>query len=186
MYPTFGLFAEEEIPITVQLKDFAWLFGRNLTRTPAEERAVETGTDENRLLDQQVANLASTPVPVWSGYNSLIHDKMPLTQVSSPPLVAAPAHEWNTLLTILMQAQAITTKVVGPERKTVISLDMGLYQPAKKLQMARNDLQHLILRPGELHIVMAQLRTIGAFIETAELIFVGSNLKSTVLQQSRR
>ena len=134
LYPTFGLFAEEEIPITVQLKDFAWLFGRNLTRTPAEERAEETGTDENRLLDQQVANSASTPVPVWSGYNSLIHDKMPLTQVSSPPLVAAPAHEWNTLLTILMQAQAITTKVVGPERKTVISLDMGLYQPAKNFR----------------------------------------------------
>ena len=33
--------------------------------------------------------------------------------------------------------------------------------------MARNDLQHLILRPGELHIVMAQLRTIGAFIENS-------------------
>ena len=31
--------------------------------------------------------------------------------------------------------------------------------------MARNDLQHLILRPGELHILMAQLHTIGAFID---------------------
>ena len=46
---------------------------------------------------------------------------------------------------------------------------MGLYQPAKKLQMARNDLQNLLLRPGELHIVMAQLRTIGAFIEDGGL-----------------
>lgn len=44
------------------------------------------------------------------------------------------------------------------DRKTVISLDMGLYQPAKKLQMQSRDLHHLILRPGELHIVMAQLR----------------------------
>lgn len=66
-----------------------------------------------------------------------------------------------------MQAQAINTKVVGPDRKTVISLDMGLYQPAKKLQMQRRDLDHLILRPGELHIVMAQLRTIGAFIDNS-------------------
>ena len=46
---------------------------------------------------------------------------------------------------------------------------MGLYQPPKKLQMARNDLQHLILRPGELHILMAQLRTIGTFIEDSGL-----------------
>ena len=44
---------------------------------------------------------------------------------------------------------------------------MGLYQPAKKLQMARNDLNHIILRPGELHVVMAQLRTIGSFIENS-------------------
>lgn len=35
--------------------------------------------------------------------------------------------------------------------------------------MARNDLQHLILRPGELHVVMAQLRTIGVFIEDSGL-----------------
>lgn len=38
-----------------------------------------------------------------------------------------------------MQVQQITSHVVGPGRTTVISLDMGLYQPAKKLQMARND-----------------------------------------------
>ena len=31
---------------------------------------------------------------------------------------------------------------------------MGLYQPAKKLQMTRQDLGHIIHRSGELHIVM--------------------------------
>lgn len=162
----------------MQLKDFAWLFGRTLTSTPSEEQTEETERDENIMLNQQVAHFALTKVPVWSGYNSLIHSGMPLTRISSPPLVAAPAHEWNTLLTILMQEQSITTKVVGPERKTVISLDMGLYQPAKKLQMARNDLNHLILRPGELHIVMAQLRTIGAFIDNSgiDLCWIESEL----------
>ena len=68
-----------------------------------------------------------------------------------------------------MQAQAINV---------IISLDMGLYQPAKKLQMARNDLNHLILRPGELHIVMAQLRTLGSFIEGSgiDLCWIESDL----------
>ena len=69
------------------------------------------------------------------------------------------------LLTVLKQAQTINVKVVGANRKTVVSLDMGLYLLAKKLQMARDDLKHIILRPGELHILMAQPRTIGAFIE---------------------
>lgn len=47
---------------------------------------------------------------------------------------------------------------------------MGLYQAAKKLQMGCNDLDHLILRPFELHIVMAQLPTIGDLSKTAALI----------------
>ena len=46
---------------------------------------------------------------------------------------------------------------------------MGLYQPAKKLQMTRQDLGHIIHRSGELRIVMAQFRTIGAFIENSRL-----------------
>ena len=42
---------------------------------------------------------------------------------------------------------------------------MGLYMPAKKLQMVHEDLNHIILRPGELHIQMADLKTIGSYIE---------------------
>ena len=90
---------------------------------------------------------------------------MPVTRVGTPPLIAAPAHQWNTILTVLMQAQTINVKVVGQQRKTVITLDMGLYMQTKKLQMARHDLNNMILRQEELHIVMAQLKTIGAYIE---------------------
>ena len=79
-------------------------------------------------------------------------------------LIAASAREWNT---VLMQAQAINAKVIGQRRKTIISLDIGLYMPAKKLQLARDDLNNIILRPGELHIVMAQLTTTGAYIENS-------------------
>ena len=165
VHPQFGLFTEDELPIKVRLQDFAWLLGRSLTRAPTDNLQV-IETEENQLENEPTK---STDVPVWSGYNSMISDVMPVTRVGAPPLVAAPAHEWQTLLTVLMQAQNIKAKVVGPTRKTVISLDMGLYQPAKKLQMSRQDLNHLILRPGELHIVMAQLRAIGAFIENSGL-----------------
>ena len=37
--------------------------------------------------------------------------------------------------------------------------------------MAREDLDHLLLRPGELHFVMAQLRTLGAYVENSGLDF---------------
>ena len=57
---------------------------------------------------------------------------------------------------------------------------MGLYQQVKKLRMGRKDLEHLILRPGELHIVMAQLRTIGGFIEDSgiDLCWIEADLYS--------
>lgn len=52
--------------------------------------------------------------------------------------------------------------------------------------MTRQDLGHIILRPGELHIVMAQLHTIGAFIENSglDMCWVESDLygPSTVKQ----
>ena len=63
-----------------------------------------------------------------------------------------------------MQAKGINAKVVGPDRETVISLDMGLYKPAKQLHMARSGMNHLLRRPGELHILIAQPRTVGAYI----------------------
>lgn len=80
----------------------------------------------------------------------------------------------------------IVLQVLGHQRKTVISLDMGLYMPAKKLQMARDDLNNIILRPGELHIVMAQLRAIGSYIENSgiDMAWIESDLygPSTVKQ----
>ncbi|CAH3151769.1 unnamed protein product, partial [Porites lobata] len=168
LHPRFGLMEEHEIPIIVSRDEFAWLFSRTFNAG-----RIENDEDQAR-------------VPVWSGYNSLVNKALPVTRVGAPPLVAHPPHEWNTLLTVLMQAQNISTIVVGSERKTVISLDMGLYLPSKKLQMARNDLNHLILRPGELHIVMAMLRTIGAYIDSSgiDMCWIESELygPSTVKQ----
>ena len=96
------------------LKDFAWLLGGNMTRSPVEEREETSSVDGN----QQPQVQRQTPVPVWSGFNSLVHETLPVARIGSPPLLAAPAHEWNTVLTILMQAQSITVKVMGPGNKT--------------------------------------------------------------------
>ena len=116
---------------------------------------------------QQEEEPRQSKIAVWSAYNSLVDKAMPVTRVHAFPLKAASAREWNTLLTVLTQAQAINAKVIGQRRKTIISLDIGLYMPAKKLQLARDDLNNIILRPGELHIVMAQLTTTGAYIENS-------------------
>ena len=50
-----------------------------------------------------------------------------IMRVVAPSLIAASAHEWQMILTILKQAQGISSKGPGSGRKTVIiSFDMGL------------------------------------------------------------
>lgn len=136
IYPHFKLYDKDELPIVVRRQEFAWILGRRLSSL-----SHQTTQEPDELSN-------ATQVPVWSAYNSLIYDPLDTTRSATPPLVAFPAHEWSTLLTVLKQAQDINTLVVGADRKTVVTLDLGLYQPAKRLQMARNDMDHLILRPG--------------------------------------
>ena len=52
----------------------------------------------------------------WAGYNLLLSESKPLIQVGALALVPELAHEWSTLLTVIMQ-----------DHPTVISLDMALY-----------------------------------------------------------
>lgn len=118
------------------------------------DEAFQTGTEKCSQ---------GTGIPAWSTYNTLISNLKEVTKVGTPPLLDAPADEWPIMQTILMKAHNITTNVIGPGRKTVISLNMGPYQPPKKLQMTRDDLQNLSQRRAKLHIGMTQLHTIGVF-----------------------
>ena len=157
VHPAFTLSPFRELPNSASLQDFSWLLARSLS-------------SQERHETQEVVTENPNPDGREKEENSNI---MHVTKVGMPPLIAALVHEWPTLLTILMQAQKISSIVVGPDRKTVITLDMGLYQPAKKLQMARNDLHNLILCPGELHILITVLRTIGCYVEDSGSILAG-------------
>ena len=84
------------------------------------------------------------------------------------PLVASPANEWQTLFTVLKHAQHISAEVVGPEKKTIITLDMDLYMRALKLQMLSPDCNNKwILHIGEFHTVLCALRALGSTIENS-------------------
>ena len=67
------------------------------------------------------SRLEQVKIPTWAQVLSLTHH---LTTVSMMPLLAAPAHEWSTMLTVLMQAQKITVVVMGENNKTVITFDL--------------------------------------------------------------
>ena len=154
------------IPKNVQPKCSAY----TLDTTPSND---VTKKAEQNDLAWSVGNsiirsrLEQVKIPTWAPYNSqvlsLTHQ---LTTVSMMPLLAAPAHEWSTMLTVLMQAQKITAVVMGENHKTVITFDLQLYEKAVKLQMHKApDLDHLVFRIGEMHTIMASLRALGASID---------------------
>ena len=111
VYREFHLFSGLDLPSRVRTQDYTWLLGRSLSRVPADtteetaELADDTSNDSSEGIESQPVK--STNVPVWSAYNSMLNEPMPVARVGTPPLIAAPAHEWQTLLTVLMQAQNI-------------------------------------------------------------------------------
>ena len=133
---------------------------------------ITDGTAHDDLASSVAQSLARSHsenpmIPTWAAYNSKISSStLPLTTVAMMPLLAAPAHEWSTMLTVLKQAQNITTVVLGESHKTVITFDLQPYEKAVKLQLHTAPvLDHLVLRLGELHTVIAALRALGTSIE---------------------
>ena len=61
---------------------------------------------------------------------------------------------------MMLQASQLKSLVVGNDHPTVITFDMALYEKAIQLLDARSNLKNEVIpRLGELHVVMAALRT---------------------------
>ena len=133
---------EVEKPNQCGIQDKSLVEGGGETAELIDKAAI-LGNDDHLLCELQqnteeevlVYATRSKNVPTFS-YNSVLNHSLPLTKVSMPPLIAAPSHEFSTLLTIFRQAERIKALVVGVNQKTVITLDMGLYKPAKQLEYA--------------------------------------------------
>ncbi|KAK5933353.1 hypothetical protein CgunFtcFv8_013842 [Champsocephalus gunnari] len=67
-----------------------------------------------------------------------------------------------------MQANQLRKLAVGEDHPTVITFDMALYEKVVQLLDARPDLKQMVVpRLGELHVVMAALRALGASMENS-------------------
>ena len=66
-----------------------------------------------------------------------------------------------------MLTQGISAYVVGPNRRTVITLDLDLYQRALKIQESIKN-RNWVLRAGTLHIAFAALHALGKTIDDSD------------------
>ena len=106
-------------------------------------------------------------IPTWAAYNSITSvNTLPKTAVGTLPLLCKSPTDNSILLTVLKQAQGINVAIMGLNKKTVVTLDMQLYEKAKQLEQARDDVKgQFVFRIGELHTVMTALRALGNAIE---------------------
>ena len=137
--------------------------------TPIQEKIDESYKKElawilGRLAQQQPE---LQKLPGWSGFNQLLSNNDPEVTIVGPlPILNAPAHEFESLWTIILRCQAMTRLRSG--KYTVVTMDEGLYNKAKMLQWAKmEELKSVIIVLGGFHTQMTFTKVIGKYLESA-------------------
>ena len=114
-------------------------------------------------------------MPTWAATKSLLlsHSSNSRSRLCTNTEVIAPLFktsptDYGTLYTVLMLTQGISATVVGPQKKTLITLDLDLYARALKIQQSVGN-TNWILRAGALHIAFAALHALGKTIDASGL-----------------
>ena len=179
-YPSFELFQHQDILKESNENDTAWLLGRYFKRkyvtTSSESRQT---ADRDPLPEEQPDDTDQTSprskqyIPVWSAYNSLLAKEQVVDNVHALPLINAPAHEWPTLVTSLLNLHNINVINTEPENKMPVCvwLDMDLYKRVLKLPYLDPQLYNgkWIESPGQFHTVLCALRCLGQTVESSGL-----------------
>ena len=127
-------------------KDLAWILSRLVQQQP------------------EVQN-----VPGWTGFNQLLSRSAQTPTVVGPlPIVNAPAHEFETLWTVISKCQAMTHS--RQAQYTVVTLDEALYCKAKMLQWSKShECRNLVVMLGGFHAQMTFSKVIGKYMESSGL-----------------
>jgi len=102
-------------------------------------------------------------VPAWTGFNQITTDcdTPEICSTGYLPLINAPAHEYDTLWTVILRCMKIS-EIMNPGQSTVITLDQQLYCKVKELQWANNDLcGRVFAHLGGFHSTKNFMCTIG-------------------------
>ena len=133
--------------------------------------------NSSREGDQEMCDPASVAAgnqnkfETWAAFNSLsATEKVSETNRGViGPLIRSPPTSPQTLYTTLCLAQKINVSVVGIHRRTVITLDLDLYERAVKIRGNTGHRNSWVLRMLELHFMFALLRSLGRYIEGSGL-----------------
>ena len=108
-------------------------------------------------------------VPGCTAYNHKISPVFhPVTTVGHMPIIPAPATEYDTIWTVILQCQGILHFLEQPS--TVITFGEGYYCKAKELALMHSEkCQDLVLRLGGFHTCINFLKITGKCYECSGL-----------------
>ena len=106
----------------------------------------------------------------WTNFNQTHYSgNQEVTSVGYMPIIQAPAHELDTLHTVVQRCKHIATSL--GQQYVVLTVDEALYCKVMELKWAKDDYQDfLIARMGGLHISLTFLKVIGKHIQSAGLL----------------
>ena len=160
--------------------DLGWILAcyvhRKLNLNDAAESVSENKEFNQSLqLKDDTKSAGQSVMPTWAATNSILvnckQKGIERTRTNTgivAPLLRRPPTDYSSLYTALKLAQGISTLVVGPQRRTVITLDLDLYERGIKLQQAVGN-SNWLLRAGELHACFASLHALGKYVEGSGL-----------------
>ena len=78
-----------------------------------------------------------------------------------------------------MRIHNIASRVMGPGKKVVVTLDLQLYDMAGRLWIERADIRDKFLfRPGELHVALWASTALGKYLEGIDQAWIEAGLYS--------
>ena len=124
--PSFSDFSvndQDRIIYVEQYRDIAIYFAKTLLINPLGNR-LEPYTLEDIIC--YLCDNHDTPILITDiilnfhlSHTGLHSPSLPTTRIQTLPLIAAPSHEYRTLLTILKQAQGINLELMGSNQKMI-------------------------------------------------------------------
>lgn len=109
----------------------------------------------------------------WTAFNQFLlkdaGESKIVTKVGYMPIIQAPAHEMDTLNTVVMKCMRVAAAL--GQQHTVITVDQALYCKLVELKWAFTEYQKkLVVQLGGLHISMCFLKTIGNHMKGSGLV----------------
>ena len=111
---------------------------------------------------------AEDPRTGWSQYNELLASNPPVTTIGYMPIILNPAHEYDTLNTVIVRCKHIA-EALG-QKHVVITADEALFSRLMELKWSQGNYDFLIPRLGWLHTSLNYMKAIGQHFQSSGLL----------------